>query len=147
MKKTFLVLTSLIVASCAATPEKPQDDTAPLELKASSFSALPGWENDNFAGMAQAFSRSCGRIAKRDGEGLLGVEARFGKNKDWQVPCHNFTSINKDDPAAIRQFFENNFTPYQASGAANPEGLFTGYYEAGLNGSLTRTARDRKSVV
>jgi len=44
-------------------------------------------------------------------------------------------------PASARRFFEDWFTAYRVSDAGNPNGLFTGYYEPLLNGSLQRTAR------
>lgn len=52
--------------------------------------------------------------------------------------CRKFSKLNQNQTTAIRSFFEQNFVPYAAYGDQDPKGLFTGYYEAALNGSKTR---------
>jgi membrane-bound lytic murein transglycosylase A len=41
-------------------------------------------------------------------------------------------------PSQARQYFETHFTPVAATADGEPEGLFTGYYEASLRGSRTQ---------
>lgn len=60
-----------------------------------------------------------------------------GYARDWQAVCANIPSTITTDTA--RQFYEMNFIPYLASNHGVEEGLFTGYYEASLNGSYTQT--------
>jgi membrane-bound lytic murein transglycosylase A len=43
--------------------------------------------------------------------------------------------------AAARTFFENWFAPYAVSDSGTMDGLFTGYYEASLDGARTPSAR------
>ena len=44
-------------------------------------------------------------------------------------------------PGAARQFFENWFSAYKVSDRGNLDGLFTGYFEPLLHGSLKKTPR------
>ena len=44
-------------------------------------------------------------------------------------------------PDIARQFFENWFAVYKVTDRGNPEGLFTGYFEPQLHGSLQKTPR------
>src|SRR5262249_54078372 len=46
--------------------------------------------------------------------------------------------VRDGDDAAARRYFETWFKPYAISDNGNDDGLFTGYYEAELRGSLQR---------
>ncbi|MCI5059494.1 MAG: murein transglycosylase A [Alphaproteobacteria bacterium] len=134
----FLTFLALFLCSCAATGPAPSPD-APLKMSQNSFSALPGWQDENFRDLGAAYQKSCNVLLRRDSQGLMkSGHPEFGKYQEWQIVCRQFAKVNKTNPAAIRQFFESNFTPYSAHAGTNPEGLFTGYYEASLNGSRTR---------
>ena len=128
----------LLLSGCATQQASISDVAAPLKLKESSFADLPGWRGENFENFAQAYTRSCDRILKKDSQKLFGVDQQFGLAQEWQIACRKFTKVNKNDVASVRQFFEHNFIPYSAAAGNDPEGLFTGYYEASLKGSRTR---------
>ncbi|MEM9468606.1 MAG: MltA domain-containing protein [Pseudomonadota bacterium] len=139
--KAFLSLSFILVLSaCAGQGTAPPSHD--LTLKPSSFSQLPGWKNENFKDFAIAYERSCKPLLKRESQNLFFSKSQqsnlFGKNQSWQIACRKFDNINKNDQRHIRNFFEQNFIPYQARAASNLKGLFTGYYEAGLNGSKTK---------
>lgn len=144
----FLLLLSLavFVSSCdMVTPPPTLKDTpesaASLRLTPTTFANLPAWGNDDFQGFAQAFSRSCNRIMKRGSDQKFGVLAEAGTYGDWQNICHNFQSVDHNNTTAMRRFFEQSFRPHLVNAGHNPDGLFTGYYEASLKGSRTKTAR------
>jgi len=59
----------------------------------------------------------------------------FSKSNSKQNRCYD---INQTNSTVVRQFFEQNFIPYKATNNGDAEGLFTGYYEAGLRGSRTQ---------
>lgn len=137
------VFAALSLWGCATkTTNISSVDDAPKELQLSParFADLPAWGEDNFQDFATAYERSCARILKRPAQSLLGVDEKFGKAQDWQIACRKFEGINPKNPAAIRAFFEQNFTPYQVSASGDAEGLFTGYYEASLRGSRVKAA-------
>lgn len=127
----FLISLILVVflSACAGvkTPEK-----GPLTLKPASFSDLEGWRGDDHAAALAAFRKSCTRILKQDpGKAFGPVGGTYG---DWQPACREAASV---DPARAKDFFERHFRPWQALAGQDPEGLFTGYYEASLRGSRT----------
>ena len=133
--------TVALLAGCTAT--SPVKDTSPktLKLQAASFQDLPEWRNENFQNFAQAYERSCARILKKDSQSLFGADSKFGKAQEWQIACRKFQKTDKQNIASLRQFFEQNFIPYTAKADFETEGLFTGYYEASLNGSRTKKGK------
>lgn len=124
---------ALLVAACAGIDK----EKAPLVLKPVSYGALPGWGDDNgMAAARQAFEKSCARIVKKDPSVPFGPDGIGGHYADWQAVCAKLQNWPADQ---TRAFFQQNFTPYLATfDGRGDEGLFTGYYEASLNGSRTK---------
>ncbi|MBA55489.1 MAG: murein transglycosylase [Pseudomonadales bacterium] len=136
MTKTLsILLLTLLLASCATTPKAPS-----LTITAADFKALPGWGQDNLASFTQAFNRSCTRIQKLNPAQPFSSIEQAGNNAQWQAICSQFESVKADDPAALKRFFETHFKPYQIANNGDSKGLFTGYFEASLNGSRTPKA-------
>lgn len=129
-----LFITACVSTGVSTNIEHPNN----LVLIDSGFESLPNWNNENFKNFAIAYQRSCDPILKRNSQDFFGKETIFGKNQQWQIACRKFQKINQNNTKDIKLFFEQNFTPYKAMAGKNPKGLFTGYYEASLNGSLTR---------
>lgn len=129
----FLVLCGFL-AACETVPKT--GDEAQLRLTPARFGELRGWENDTHHLALQTFSKSCDRIGKRKAADAFGpIGGTYG---DWQAVCARITPALLNDPVAARAFFENEFNVWQATAEGEEEGLFTGYYEASLNGSRTR---------
>ncbi len=88
------------------------------------FSSLPGWRQDNLTEAWPAFKESC--------------SAQMNK-PDWHDLCKIAQEVDGSSDAAIRQFFESFFDPFQV---INPDGsdsgLITGYYEPLLHGARKR---------
>ena len=59
----------------------------------------------------------------------------WGSLSNWKTVCEKFSALSG---SSYKEFFEQNFTPYAITNNGDPEGLFTGYYEASLKGSRTR---------
>ncbi len=143
----FRLLPVFFLLAACETVKAPAPDTVPLTLKPAEFSDLPGWgtSGNAFYGVsAAAFDKSCARIMKADPAKSFGPIPEAGTYARWQQLCTEFTArlpLNSDAP--IREFFEKNFQPYAAYAGGNPDGLFTGYYEAALNGSRTRSEKYR----
>lgn len=100
-----LALGLLALGGCAATAVAP--------------AALPGWQDDDLAGLAQAIDAQC---ALPDPPG------------HWSGTC-----AQRPEPARLREFIEARFVawPLQWFPAARP-GTLTGYHEALLTGSRER---------
>ncbi len=143
-KITFSFIPSLCCAFLLWGCETSQHTPEPLEsgynLSPLSFLHLSGWQDQpsdkDLEGFVLAFEKSCNRIQKKNPKALLGQEPEWGTIGQWQSICQ---TLPKQD---IAPWIENNFQPYKVTNKANdPEGLFTGYYEASLNGSTMQTER------
>ena len=139
-KFALLSLVVLLSACQAATPHKPVTQKGPetLTLTPTAFGDLPSWGTDDMKDFATAYKKSCARILKKDSQSLFGKDPRYGRAQEWQVLCRKFLKMNQTHSQSIRSFFEQHFIPHTASFGRKRHGLFTGYYEAGLNGSRTK---------
>jgi len=127
--KKFLFLSLLIIFSACA----PKDRFAAREV---SFGQLDGWQQDNHQQVVETFIPSCEVFARKargtsSGSGLKVSEAM------WRSLC-NEAARAKNNPLQAKEFFENRFVPFRVSNNGKEPGLFTGYYEPILYGSLKK---------
>ncbi len=108
-----------------------------------SFRSLPGWGDGRETEALRAFLLSCTRINKTPpSRVMLPGAAVAGQVHHWQSVCRMAAQLGRDvSPGAARQFFENWFSAYKVSDRGNLDGLFTGYFEPLLHGSLKKTPR------
>ena len=137
-----LVLACIVAAGCAVTPPAPVTPTPlppkpaaapslPAQYRAVTWDALPGWREDDVSAAWPAFLVGCKALAVAKG----GV---------WQQTCLAASNVQASDAAAVRAFFETNFSPYQVlAHEGGEEGLVTGYYEPLLYGSRMKSERFR----
>jgi membrane-bound lytic murein transglycosylase A len=134
-------LLTLALASCAGKPPTPAPAPEPparLVLAPASFAELPGWNADRHAEALPALRRTCTRLARLADTQTIGTDALAGRVADWRAVCAGAQTLS---PGDARQFFETNFQPFALANNAERAGLFTGYYEPELRGSLARTPR------
>ena len=107
------------------------------KLHAVSFRALPGWERADHALALAAFRRSCRAMLKPD---YHWRPARYGgAPADWKAVCIAALKMpEKASRKAARAFFEKHFQPVSPLPTRRPAGIFTGYYEPEVQGSLKR---------
>jgi membrane-bound lytic murein transglycosylase A len=120
---------TLLLALFACTPRPPPPDH--LTLAPARFDDLAEWNSDGEGAALAAFARSCAVLTKAPPATAMGPA---GRAADWQAPCAALPKASDDDSA--RRFFETWFRPWQAGNNGATQGLFTGYYEAELDGSL-----------
>lgn len=114
--------------------------TDSLSLRKTSFDKIKNWANDNQTEALTAFQRSCSRIIKKsDSSSPFGVGGFAGTFYSWQKICLKIGDIKTYTPETARIFFEKNFDPYELWGEKGRDGLFTGYYEPTLRGSLQKS--------
>ncbi len=135
-KSGAAVLLALVGLLAACAPPAGRLNLTPVD-----FSALAGWTEDSPKDAIAAFRRSCARLApthpgRRIGPGDIGARAA-----DWKAPCAAAETWKAKDGRTAREFFEVHFIPFRAADGTDTEGLFTGYYEAELQGSRTASAR------
>ncbi|HUA56835.1 MAG TPA: murein transglycosylase A [Candidatus Sulfotelmatobacter sp.] len=134
---------ALVLGACA-----PKPPLAPppehLALASVDFAVLPGWRADDQSAALPALQKSCGRLLKQADDRPVGPSSGAstigGTVADWRAACDAVVQAGTLDAAAARALIEQWFEPFEASGRDGPVGLFTGYYEPELRGSLTRDA-------
>lgn len=112
--------------------------TPSLRFKPTSFDNMPGWAEGPRVPALIAFQRSCAVFLARDpGRALGGTPVVFGTAGDWRDVCAEAMELPLEE-AAAGAFFGQRFVPHQVVLDGETEGLFTGYYEPELKGSLIR---------
>ena len=152
---TLCVVLGLVVVGCDQQEGTQAPDPAPVEetaategmvLTPATYAELPGWQDDDMVGAVQALWRSCTRLLAlapdRDVSSGSSLQTVAG---DWVQACTALDALKAEqDPTVICDFFQAHFQPFAAKDAADgddpqaDQGLFTGYFEAELTGSLTR---------
>jgi membrane-bound lytic murein transglycosylase A len=126
----------LFLAACAGNPvqQKTGEDREAIYTPVS-FQDLPGWQNDPLKDVQSALLKSCSVFQKRGSGATVAPTALAGTVNDWLPACEAITRMTN-----IRAAIESNFTPYRVTTPVKQNGLFTGYYEKQLRGSLTKNA-------
>ena len=118
------------VAPPAVVPP-PAAPSLPATYRPVAWSALPGWDDDPVEAAWPAFRVGCKALV-----------ASPAKQALWTPACAAAATVDGDNPAAVRAFYQTHFIPYQVQAADGSDtGRITGYYEPLLAGSRTRTAR------
>lgn len=147
---------AMLAVACAPVPKappepptmpEPQEKTSRVQLRVTSFAALPGWEEDRQGAALTAFQKSCVKILTLPANRKLGANDGVpgGTAANWRQPCQIVQNLDPQDHTQARRFFQTWFIPYEVSDAGDApgdgsagEGLFTGYYEPELNGAWQR---------
>jgi len=145
----FAVL--ILLAACAEQPPPalppPTATAAPaggehLTLTQVDFTALPGWRDDAQGEAIVALKRSCARLVELPATQPIGHDGTAGSAGDWLGPCGALRDLDISNNDVVRAYFETWFAPFRASATdGKADGLFTGYYEAELKGSLTKQGK------
>ena len=137
------ILCAVTLSGCVTTAKDTAkdkvSDVRPTILSPVSFSSLPGWHDDSVLEALPALRSSCTRILKNPAGksfGRLSIPKTYG---DFHAVCRALVKNSFKTDKALRAFLEGRFQPYMVSAGGDSKGLFTGYYEASLNGSRTRT--------
>lgn len=153
MKQFFVCACALLLlVGCAEGSFKSMDDVtknltstkAEPQLEIVRFADLPYWSSDQHLEALQAFEPSCQRILKRDPTKEFSQSLALGRNADWIKACAARPALNAATNETARVYFETYFEPLAVTDGSTDTGLFTGYFEASLNGSLARS--DKFSV-
>lgn len=151
MKKLFALIFILAISACATVEKPPVPPVVPPTappvvappavpvippvppvpavppLQAVDWNALEGWPDEDLAAAWAAFQQSC-----------VGLQSRPA----WMPVCSAAAALPGIDNATLRNFFEQYFTPYQATHPdGSVEGMITGYYEPLLRGSRSPSKR------
>lgn len=140
----FLGLFGLFVAIAGCDLSSPthtgDNSKIPSNLKAVSFSSLPGWRNDDVRYALQAFRNTC--KAKIQYNGAVVPDAELLREKCNMLPS------STADTATVRAWFESNFQPYQVyNDNGGKYGTYTGYYSPVIPGCRKKTAQCNEPIM
>lgn len=137
MGRSLALLLLVALAACAPIPQPP--DRAVVRSVA--FTDLPGWTADAHHEALPALAKSCAGLTQRAPAHDSEIGRLAGSLDVWRAICAEAAGLPASEGAAARAFFERRFRPVQVLNNDRPTGLFTGYYEAELKGSRTRSPR------
>ncbi|WP_259781834.1 murein transglycosylase A [Aestuariispira ectoiniformans] len=142
MKIRFFHLAATLAlgaALAACTPKKPieKKPAKAVLVEKAGFDELPGWQDGSQEGAWTALTRSCGKILSLPATAQVGSKLIQSYASDWQDACRKITDLGSLDSDHARAVIEREFTPFRISQNGKTDGLFTGYFEAELHGSLT----------
>ena len=104
-----------------------------MRFRAADFAAIPGWRDDAELAAWPSFLAGCKALLAQPDAALI-----------WRESCVAAASFDAGSDAAVRAFFETQFTPYQmVAGDGSDSGIVTGYYEPLLHGSRQKSERYR----
>ncbi len=114
-----------------------------VSLEQQFFVNLNGWDTDEHTLAFSAFMKTCDRLSKKQTDGLVKKNGIAGKYSDWQNICTESKFVDENSNIATKRFFERWFLPYlvRDKKSNDENGLFTGYYEPLLMGSMERNEK------
>ena len=113
-----------------------------LTLVQQNVESLPNWHQDNFETALVPVQRSCQKMLKQDPDKVLFNKAGVvTQNKHYQPFCK--AVIQEKDPGNLKQHIQEHFNVYLVKEGERDKGLFTGYYEPALHGSLRPSKKYR----
>jgi len=130
MRQSFcrlFVLCGVLLLGACSTGQKS------VEYRPVSFKSLPGWEQDQHKEALVALEKSCNRILKSSSKQH---EETGVSISDWSGACEALKSQTN-----AKDFLETWFQPHEIAMGWKKKGLFTGYYEPQLQGSLKRQGK------
>lgn len=137
MIKILLIFLLLINTLNAETI---RSKTKAFKIKRVDFDNLNGWNNDDVLIALKAFVKSCNHMGKMKKEKVLSSELYDIRVGDLRNVCDIANVIAGTSASDAKVFFENWFTPFLVIDKNDGKtGLFTGYYEANIRGSRTKS--------
>ncbi|WP_186294006.1 murein transglycosylase A [Bradyrhizobium guangdongense] len=99
------------------------------------WTEIAGWSDDDHLAAYKAFRVSCKSITPQN-QPSPEAKAIGGSLNE---PCRVAKTLELNDGAKAKAFFEEQFSPLRISRLGEPDGFVTGYYEPILDGSRTPT--------
>jgi membrane-bound lytic murein transglycosylase A len=134
LKQLTILLLLFLLTNCAGKSEY-------IKLEKASFPQLKSWSKDNHRRALNAFIKSCHLNKKVPSALSLKQAPKNVVQNEWIKTCK--LAKKSKNP---RRFFEQNFVPFLVKGKKGEKGIFTGYYEVELEGSVIKTNKYRHPV-
>ena len=116
-----------------------------MRLDPVGYGALQGWGAEDLEGAQQALADSCAAIRAGTPTDPPDAAPALSRRADWLDACAAILALpDAADASVLRAAIEDNFRPYRVSDRIEGQsGLFTGYFEPELTGSLTRRSESQ----
>lgn len=122
-----------------AAPVSKPDSVPTVTYTPVSVDQLPGWKTDKISEALPSLRNACLAFEGRARTEKVGPQGFGGTIENWLPPCAAIALVSAQDDEGLRSVLKDFFVPYAVSSSQQTPGKFTGYYEASLRGSLTRT--------
>lgn len=137
----LLVLISiLLLQGCLFSSKVTIKGKGNMKLRQVGFESLSGWQEDDHKKALSAFLHSCNKFSKMAQNRLVAAQIGNITADDFHDVCDIAEVVKTMNEKQAQNFFENWFKPFLVEnrfGSSN--GVFTGYYEASLRGSKTKS--------
>lgn len=144
MRRIALILALFALSSCLFSKKLTITGKGDLKLSQVEFTNLDNWENDDHKKALLSFLHSCNKFSKSAPSRLIGGQIGNITAEDFRDVCEIAEVVKTMSNKQAQNFFENWFRPFEVSTRfGNSTGLFTGYYEATLNGSKIKSEKYR----
>ena len=138
--RIFLLISLFFTTSCLFSKKIVMKGKNNIKLREVEFSDLEDWDKDDHIEALQAFTNSCRKFAKMSQSAIIAGQLGNITAGDYRDVCEIAEVLRNLSSKQTKNFFENWFRPFAIeSRSGNDEGVFTGYYEAVLNGSKVKT--------
>ncbi|MDX2083479.1 MAG: MltA domain-containing protein [Rickettsiales bacterium] len=142
MIKNSVIFLLLILCACFAYQKITIKGRGNLKLEQVDFSTIAGWQEDDHKKALQAFIHSCNKFSKMPQNRFIGGQIGDITVGDFRDVCEIAQVVKTMSAKQAKNFFENWFKVFLVSDkAGKSQGLFTGYYEADLNGSAVKSEK------
>jgi len=138
---TSLLSLTLLTQGCLFTP-KVMIRGGSINLEQVDYSYIDGWKDDNHKAALRSFLHSCRKFAKMPQNHPIGRKLGNITPADFRDVCEIANIVKTMSANQARNFFENWFKPFVVLNKnGSSTGIFTGYYEASLEGSRTKSEK------
>ena len=129
------ILILLLLTSCAGSNKQF------IKLERSNFSSLKNWSQDKHDKALTAYTKSCAHNKKTLTADIYAKVPKSVLQTELKKTCNLAKQTHN-----ARKFFEQNFVPFLVKDKKGERGLFTGYYEVELEGSVVKTNKYKHPV-
>ncbi len=141
LQRLLIVILLFFISSCFQTDTVIRGK-GNIKLKEVTFEDLEYWNEENHRESLLSFLNSCKKIATLPQSRSIGGQIGDITAADFRDVCEIGEVVKGLSDRQISNFFQNWFKPYLVMDRSNEEvGLFTGYYEASLNGSKIKSEK------
>jgi membrane-bound lytic murein transglycosylase A len=128
----------LILAACTPDQEQQRTDSPSVHYTKIELAALPAWNSDQVSKALPALKRSCRKRRRQSDITTIAPAEIGGTVAAWRGACEALLQLSDSSGDSVfRDFLLTWFDAYEVRNDQG-DGLFTGYFEPELNGSLER---------